>query len=69
MVARPKHSIDKVRELQRSLFIAAKGNRERRFHALYDRIWRSDPPAADWKRGSGCGATRVLRASTAKRCR
>ena len=42
MVARPKHPIDKVRELQRKLFIAAKGNRERRFHALYDRIWRGD---------------------------
>src|SRR5438045_808581 len=42
MVARPNHPIDKVRELQRSLFMAAKRNRERRFHALYDRIWRSD---------------------------
>ena len=34
--------IDKVRELQRKLYIAAKRNRERRFHALFDRIWRSD---------------------------
>jgi hypothetical protein len=42
MVARPNHPIEKVRELQRRLYIAAKRNEERRFHALYDRIWRSD---------------------------
>ena len=52
MVARPKHPIDKVRELQRKLFIAAKGNRERRFHALYDRIWRSDVLLEAWKRSA-----------------
>src|SRR5437867_579706 len=50
MVARPNHPIDKVRELQRSLFMAAKRNRERRFHALYDRIWRSDVLWEAWKR-------------------
>ena len=42
MVARPNNPIEKVRELQRWLYIAAKRNRERRFHALYDRIWQSD---------------------------
>ena len=42
MVARPNHPIDNVRQLQRRLFIAAKCNQKRRFHALYDRIWRSD---------------------------
>ena len=42
MVERPNHPIEKVRELQRRLYIAAKCKRERRFHALYDRIWRSD---------------------------
>jgi len=50
MVERPNHPEDKVRELQRSLFIAAKRNRERRFHALYDRIWRSDVLSEAWKR-------------------
>jgi hypothetical protein len=50
MVARPNHPIDKVRELQRSLFMAAKRSRERRFHALYDRIWRSDVLLEAWKR-------------------
>src|SRR3954469_21451659 len=50
MVARPNHPTDKVRELQRSLFRADKRNRERRFHALYDRIWRSDVLLEAWKR-------------------
>jgi len=52
MVARPKYPLDKVRELQRKLYIAAKRNRERRFHALYDRIWRSDVLSEAWKRVS-----------------
>jgi len=50
MVARPNNPIDKVRKLQRRLFIAAKRNQERRFHALYDRIWRSDVLLEAWKR-------------------
>ena len=50
MVARPNNPIDKVRELQRSLYRAAKRNRERRFHALYDRIWRGDVLLEAWKR-------------------
>jgi RNA-directed DNA polymerase len=50
MVERPKHPIDKVRELQRRLYIAAKRNGERRFHALYDRIWRSDVLLEAWQR-------------------
>lgn len=44
------HPTDKVRELQRSLFRAAKKDRERRFHALYDRIARSDVLVEAWKR-------------------
>ena len=41
---------DKVRELQRKLFTAAKRNEKRRFHALYDRIWRGDVLREAWKR-------------------
>ncbi len=41
---------DKVRELQRKLYVAAKRQRERRFHALYDRIYRSDVLAEAWRR-------------------
>ena len=36
MVARPNNPIEKVRELQSRLYIAAKRNEERRFHALYE---------------------------------
>jgi RNA-directed DNA polymerase len=53
MVARPKHPVEKVRELQRRLYIAAKRNEERRFHALYDRIWRSDVLLEAWERVRG----------------
>ena len=41
---------DKVRQLQRRLWAAAKRNPERRFHALYDRIARRDVLAEAWKR-------------------
>jgi len=49
----PNNPIDKVRELQRRLFIAAKRQKERRFHALYDRIWRGDVLLEAWKRVRG----------------
>jgi group II intron reverse transcriptase/maturase len=48
--------IDKVRRLQRKLFVAAKQQKERRFHALYDRISRSDVLVMAWgcvKRNKG----------------
>ena len=34
--------LDKTQQLQRKLFLAAKASRNRRFHALYDRIFRPD---------------------------
>ena len=46
----PNHPIDKVRELQRTLYRTAKKDRKRRFHALYDRIWRSDVLQEAWRR-------------------
>src|SRR3990172_6409807 len=49
MVARPNNPMDKVRNLQRQLFMAAKRSRGRRFHALYDRICRGDVLAEAWK--------------------
>ena len=38
----PTTPVDKSRQLQRRLYLAAKRHRQRRFHALYDRIHRPD---------------------------
>ncbi|HEY5986505.1 MAG TPA: hypothetical protein VIV12_09030 [Streptosporangiaceae bacterium] len=42
--------IDNVRRLQRKLWAAAKQSPGRRFHALYDRIYRGDVLWAAWER-------------------
>lgn len=42
--------VDKVRQLQRRLWVAAKRSPERRFHALMDRIWRADILWEAWRR-------------------
>lgn len=44
------NAFDKARELQRGLYVAAKREPGRRFHALYDRIWRGDVLREAWKR-------------------
>jgi group II intron reverse transcriptase/maturase len=41
---------DKVRELQRRLWAAAKRAPGRRFHAIYNHLWRSDVLLEAWKR-------------------
>jgi RNA-directed DNA polymerase len=50
MVERPNNPEGKVRELQRQLWTCAKRSRSRRFHALYDRIWRGDVLLEAWRR-------------------
>jgi RNA-directed DNA polymerase len=50
MTERSNNPAYKVRRLQRALFVSAKRNRKRRFHALYDRICRSDVLAEAWER-------------------
>lgn len=50
MDASPNNPADKVRRLQRALFMCAKRSRTRRFHALYDRICRGDVLAEAWER-------------------
>ena len=49
---------DKSRELQRKLYLAAKRSRNRRFHALYDRMYRPDILWRAWEevRQNGGGA-------------
>src|ERR1035441_1041333 len=45
-----KIPIDKVRQLQVRLWMCAKRSKTRRFHALYDRIYRSDVLLRAWTR-------------------
>jgi len=46
---RPTTPQDKSREFQRKLYLAAKRHRNRRFHALYDRIFRPDILSQAWE--------------------
>jgi len=48
-MAEANHPVDKVRALQRALYVAAKQQRQRRFHALYDRIARPDVLRRAWE--------------------
>ena len=50
MSERTNHPKDKVRELQRKLWVSAKRSKTRRFHALYDRIYRLDVLGEAWRR-------------------
>ncbi len=50
MDASPNNPTDKVRRLQRALYVSAKRSRTRRFHALYDRICRGDVLVEAWER-------------------
>ena len=52
MVARPNNLSVKVRELQRPLYIAAKRNRGRQFHAPAKSPWRIDDPSEARKLGA-----------------
>jgi RNA-directed DNA polymerase len=50
MAERPNDPEERVRELQRKLGECAKSSRTRRFHALYDRIYRDDVLWEAWRR-------------------
>ena len=47
---RANNTIDKVQQLQQKLYLAAKRNSKRKFHALYDKISREDILLEAWKR-------------------
>jgi hypothetical protein len=53
--------VDKVRELQRKLYTAAKRSPGRRFHALYDRIFRGDVLEEAWRRVRSNGGAAGVR--------
>lgn len=57
-------AVDKVRELQRKLWACAKQSKTRRFHALYDRIYRSDVLWEAWKRVRSNGGAAGVDAET-----
>src|SRR5581483_4279647 len=59
-----KIPIDKVRQLQRKLYVCAKQSRTRRFHALYDRIHRSDVLWEAWRRVRSNGGAAGVDAET-----
>jgi RNA-directed DNA polymerase len=48
-MANANHSCDKVRALHRALYVAAKANPQRRFHALYDRMADRHTPRVAWR--------------------
>jgi RNA-directed DNA polymerase len=54
----------KVRQLQRKLWVCAKQSRTRRFHALYDRIYRSDVLWEAWRRVRSNGGAAGVDAET-----
>jgi RNA-directed DNA polymerase len=56
--------IEKVRQLQRKLWVCAKQSKVRRFHALYDRIYRSDVLWEAWKRVRSNGGAAGVDAET-----
>ena len=45
----PLRKIDTTQELQRTLYRAAKADPKRRFHALYDKIYRRDVLERAWE--------------------
>ena len=58
--------IGKARRLQRRLYMAAKRSPGRRFHALYDRIFRGDVLEEGWRRVRSNGGAAGVEGQTVK---
>jgi group II intron reverse transcriptase/maturase len=64
MPATAKTPDEKVRQLQRKLWVCAKRSKTRRFHALYDRIYRSHVLEEAWRRVRNNGGAAGVDAET-----
>jgi RNA-directed DNA polymerase len=56
--AKANNTIDKVRKLQRKLYLSVKVSKKRKFHALYDKVYREDILEKAWqqvKKNNGVG--------------
>ncbi len=49
-VKKTNNTHEKVRDFQSRLYLTAKTNKKRRFHAIYDKIYRKDILEEAWKR-------------------
>lgn len=58
-VQKTNNTIDKVRELQRKLYLAAKANKKRRFHALFDKVYRKDVLQKAWQQVKANGGVAI----------
>ncbi len=59
----PGNGSDKVHAIQHELYRAAKQAPKRRFHALYDKVWRADVLWRAWVIVARNGGAPALRAS------
>ena len=57
MNAKANNTQDKVRELQRKPYLSAEENKKRRYHALYDKVYRIDILWKAWKQVKANGGT------------
>jgi RNA-directed DNA polymerase len=64
MLETAKNPNEKVRQLQVKLWVCAKRSKTRRFHALYDRIYRSDVLGEAWRRVRSNGGAAGVDAET-----
>jgi len=64
MLETAKNPNEKVRQLQVKLWVCAKRSKTRRFHALYDRIYRSDVLWEAWRRVRSNGGAAGVDAET-----